>query len=233
MPGRVSSVTKSEAVAAYVRSQIHVGNYSPGDRLPTQRELAEQLGVSRISVSEAIKLLANEGYVQVLRGSSGGAFVTQLVTPVQEWRSRLRDRAGELDELIDFRQAVEAKAAALAAERRTTTDLTRMRHALEAMRTIPATNARSWFRQSDGTFHIAISHAARNARLERAIDEARMQLFTPYDLLVYEEPVADVLADHQEIYDAIRDRDGERAGRLMSEHIEHTRHQLRSFVHDD
>jgi DNA-binding FadR family transcriptional regulator len=228
----VSSVTKTEAVAAHIRSQIHVGNYSPGARLPTQRDLAEQLGVSRISVSEAIKLLAREGYVEVLRGASGGAFVTQLSTPVQEWRARLRGQAGELDELIDFRQAVEAKAASLAAERRTPADLTRMRSALKAMSTIPADNARSWFRQSDGNFHIAISHAARNTRLERVIDEARMQLFTPYDLLVYEEPVAEVLAAHQDIYHAIRDPDRERAGPLKSEHKEHTRQQLSSFVHD-
>jgi DNA-binding FadR family transcriptional regulator len=63
-----------------------------------------------------------------------------------------------------------------------------------------------------------------------AIREARLELFTPYDLLAFDEPVAPVLADHQAIYDAVRDGDSIRAGGLMAEHVEHTRDQLRSFV---
>lgn len=224
----------SEAVAAHLKSLILAGRYSPGDRLPTQRELAEQLGVARVSVREGIRQLVEGGYLEVRRGAAGGAFVTELSRPLEAWRRRLRSMAGELDELIDFRVALESRAASLAAERATRSDLVEMRTALKVMRAprSPEREPRSAFRHADGLFHDALSKAARNRRLDAAIREARLELFTPYDLLSFDEPVRPVLDDHQAIYAAIRDGDSGRAEVLMAEHIEHTRQQLRSFVND-
>jgi len=230
----VTTVLTSDAVAANLRARIHAGDYSPGDRLPPQRELAEQLGVARVSVRLGIRQLVDSGYLEVRRGASGGAFVTELSQPLEAWRHRLRNMAGELDELIDFRIAVESKAAALAAERASRTELADMRAALRAMRLLRSSDrdSRTAFRHADGAFHDALSRAARNRRIDVAIREARLELFTPYDLLAFDEPVAPVLADHQAIYEAVRDGDSARASALMAEHIEHTRDQLRSFVSD-
>lgn len=230
----MAGVLTSEAVAAHLKSLILAGRYSPGDRLPTQRELAEQLGVARVSVREGIRQLVEGGYLEVRRGAAGGAFVTELSRPLEAWRRRLRSMAGELDELIDFRVAVESRAAWLAAERATRADLVELRTALKVMRTprSPEREPRSAFRHADGLFHDALSKAARNRRLDAAIREARLELFTPYDLLSFQEPVRPVLDDHQAIYAAIRDGDSGRAAALMAEHVERTRQQLRSFVHD-
>jgi len=228
----VAAVTTPEAVATYLRQRIHAGDYSPGDRLPPQRDLAEQLGVARVSVREGIRQLVDSGYLQVRRGAAGGAFVTELSQPLEAWRQRLRSMAGELDELIDFRSALEAKAAALAARRASRSDLAEMRTALKTMRALrsPGGEARTAFRQADGQFHDALARAARNRRLDRVIREARLELFTPYDLLSFDEPIQPVLDDHQAIYEAVRDGDSGRAAELMAEHVEHTRQQLRSFV---
>jgi DNA-binding FadR family transcriptional regulator len=230
----VVGVLTSEAVAAHLKRLILAGNYAPGDRLPAQRELAEQLGVARVSVREGIRQLVDGGYLEVRRGAAGGAFVTELSRPLEAWRQRLRSMAGELDELIDFRIAVEARAASLAAERASRADLAEMRAAVRAMRNCRSTagEPRTAFRQADARFHDALCHAARNRRLDAAIREARLELFTPYDLLTYDDPVRPVLDDHQAIYEAVRDGDRLRAGALMAEHIEHTRQQLRSFVND-
>jgi len=234
MPLVVSPVLTSEAVAAHLRQLIHAGDYSPGDRLPAQRDLAEQLGVARVSVREGIRQLVASGYLEVRRGAAGGAFVTELSRPLEAWRQRLRSMAGELDELIDFRSAVEAKAASLAAQRASRGELADMRAAIKAMRALrsPGRESRTAFRQADGQFHDALSHAARNRRLDAVIREARLELFTPYDLLAFDEPLKPVIHDHQAIYEAVRDGDGARAALLMTEHIEHTRQQLRSFVRD-
>jgi GntR family transcriptional repressor for pyruvate dehydrogenase complex len=230
----VAGVLTSEAVAAHLKQLIHAGNYSPGDRLPTQRDLAEQLGVARVSIREGIRQLVDSGYLEVRRGAAGGAFVTELSRPLEAWRRRLRSMAGELDELIDFRIAVEARVAGLAAQRATRADLTDMRTALKAMRSLPSPGRelRGAFRQTDGQFHDALSKAARNRRLDAVIREARLELFTPYDLLSFDEPVDPVLEDHQAIYEAVSEGDSGRAAALMVEHIEHTRQQLRSFVND-
>jgi GntR family transcriptional regulator, transcriptional repressor for pyruvate dehydrogenase complex len=93
----VTSMTLPQGVVEHLRTLIHRGEVGPGERLPSERELAEQLGVARISLREAIKILQDEGYVEVRRGSRGGTFVTELHRPVERWRSRMREQAGEID----------------------------------------------------------------------------------------------------------------------------------------
>lgn len=233
MARAVSPVSTSDAVAQHLRDRIHVGEYGPGDRLPPQRELAELLGVSRVSVREGLRLLVDEGYICVRRGSAGGAFVTEMSQPAEAWRSRLRSRVGELDDLVDFRIAVESRVAYLAAMRSARADLTRMRAAIRSMRAMAevATDHHA-FRLADADFHQALARSGRNERLARAVMDARKEMFIPYDMLSFDEPREAVLADHQAIYEAVRDGECVAAGNLMAEHIQRTREQLLSFVAD-
>jgi GntR family transcriptional repressor for pyruvate dehydrogenase complex len=229
----VSPISTSVAVARHIRDRIHVGEYAPGDRLPPQRELAGLLGVSRVSVREGLRLLIEDGYLTVRRGSAGGAFVTELSQPAEAWRSRLRSRVGELDDLVDFRIAVESRVAYLAAMRSTRADLTRMRAAIRSMRGIAdASTGHHAFRVADADFHMALARGGRNERLTRAVTEARKEMFIPYDMLSFDEPREAVLADHQAIYEAVREGESVAAGDLMAEHIQRTRAQLVSFVAD-
>ena len=64
-----------EVVTERIRRAIHIGSYLPGDKLPPERMLAQQLGVSRTTVREAIRVLEGEGYVVSRRGASGGILV--------------------------------------------------------------------------------------------------------------------------------------------------------------
>lgn len=227
----MSPVSTSEAVARHVRHSIHVGEYRPGDRLPPQRELALQLGVSRVSVREGLRVLAGDGYLDIRRGSRGGAFVTELAQPAEAWRLRLRSQRGELDDLIEFRIAIESRIAHLAAMRSTRSDLSEIRGAIRQMRSLADKfSGHHDFRAADREYHSALGRAARNQRLARAASDARSEMFIPYDMLSFDEPRAEVLADHQAIYEAVRDGSPEIAARLMREHIQRTREQLTSFV---
>lgn len=230
----VSPVSTSVAVADYIRDRIHADDYGPGDKLPPQRELAESLGVSRVSVREGLKTLTDDGYIEVRRGASGGAFVTELSQPIDTWRKRLRNQMGELDDLVDYRIAVESHVAYLAAMRSTRSDLTEMRAAIRAMRGITNTeeHSRRAYRLADGRFHDALGRAGRNEKLNRSVVEARNEMFVPYATLRFDEPIEAVQTDHQSIYEAVRDGESESAARLMAEHIRRTRAQLRSFVKD-
>lgn len=231
MSSSISPVSTSEAVARIVRDRIHVGEYAPGDRLPPQRELASLLGVSRVSVREGLRLLVEEGYIDVKRGSTGGAFVTMLSRPAEAWRRRLRNHRGELDDLVEFRIAVESHIAYLAALRSTRADLARMRAAIRKMGAIAnEVSDHHGFRTTDAEFHSALGRAARNNRLNRAVLEARNEMFLPYDMLTFNEPRAAVVADHQAIYEAVRDGMSPVAASLMGEHIQRTREQLLSYV---
>lgn len=224
---RVTSMTLSEGIAEHLRGLIHRGEFGPGDRLPPERELAEQLGVARSSLREAIKILLRRGYVEVHRGAKGGAFVTELEKPFEEWRARMRRQTHELDDITDFRVGLERHAAFLAAARRQRSDLTALRQAVQS---IGRSASRSAFRLADSQFHEAVARASRNQRLENGIHHVRGELFTPYDLLDYVEPVKESQRDHQAIYDAIRDRDGDTAATMMRDHIERTREQLTVIV---
>lgn len=223
----VTSTTLTQSVADHLRNLIHRGEVGPGDRLPAERDLAEQLGVARISLREAIKILQDDGYVEVRRGARGGTFVTELQRPVENWRARMREQVGEIDDLVDYRIALESHAARLAARRRTRADLTALRTAIKDLRHV---DGRAAFRFTDSQFHGGLARAARSLRLENGIHSARGELFSPHDLLVFEEPVEQTRHDHQAIYEAVRDGDPDAAAAAMREHIENTREQLRIIV---
>jgi GntR family transcriptional repressor for pyruvate dehydrogenase complex len=223
----VTSLTLTQAVAEHLRTLIHRGEVGPGDRLPAERELAERLGVARISLREALKVLQDEGYVRVRRGALGGTYVTELQQPVERWRARMRDQAGEIDDIIDFRIALETDAARLAASRRDRSDLARLRAAIGRMGQV---GGRAAFRSTDSQFHDGLARAARNVRLETAIHASRGELFSPHDLLPFVDPVEESVRDHKRIYQAVRDGGADAAETAMREHIERTRRQLREIV---
>lgn len=211
------------SVVDELRGRIHRGTLGPGDRLPAERELAAQLGVSRDRLRDALGELEADGYLISRRGSRGGWFVTELGTPFRVWASRV---AGDLDDIIDFRLAVECQAARFAAARRTRTDLAGMRRAVRALD--GATSPRE-YRLADVAFHAGVATACRNGRLAVAVERARGELFEPADTL-WEEGRAESLRDHTRIFEAIEARDPDLAAEAMAEHIEHTRRELRALM---
>ena len=227
MTRQVSAITLTQAVADHLRRLIHRGDVAPGERLPPERELAEQLGVARISLREAIKVLREDGYLEVRRGSSGGTYVSGLSRPAEAWRSRMRERAGEIDDILDFRIALETESAILAAQRWEPSDLDRLEKSVD---TLVDVTTRAEFRQADSRFHVGLAGAARSDRLQEAIQASRGELFIPRDLLPFSEPVAETLRDHRAILTAVRDRSADRASAAMREHLERTRRQLREIV---
>jgi GntR family transcriptional regulator, transcriptional repressor for pyruvate dehydrogenase complex len=226
----VTSTTLPQGVAEHLRNLIHRGELGPGDRLPPERDLAVQFGVARISLREGIKILRDSGYLEVRRGNKGGVFVTALTKPLAQWRARLREQANEIDDIIDYRIALESYAATLAARRRTPADLAVMRRAI---REIARAGSRAAFRVADCQFHASVARAASNVRLENSIHYTRGELFSPHDLLDYAEPVEESRIDHQAIYDAIKERQVQAAARRMRDHIERTREQLHVIVFGD
>lgn len=227
MSNEVTSVSVPQGVAEYVKGLIRRGELGPGNRLPPERQLAESLGVARVSLREAFKQLQEEGYIVARRGKTGGNFVTALSQPFAEWRRGMIDREEELDDLTTVRVALECHAATLAASRRTPADLEAM---LAAIGQQAAASNRTEFRLADASFHDAVAEAAGSKRLEDAIRRARSEFFSPADMLDHPDPVDEDQRQHQRLFEAIRDRDVLRAYEAMQEHIEHTRQELRRIL---
>ena len=210
-------------VVQELRGRIHRGELGPGDRLPPERELASRLGVSRDRVREALAALEADGYLVSKRGATGGWFVTELGTPFAAWAARTEH---DLDDIVDFRLAVEAEAARFASARRTRADLDAMQRAVERLDNA-ATPASTGLPMSRSTHPIAI--ASRNDRLAVAVERARGELFEPADEL-WKHGRNESLTDHRQILDAIQRKDAEAAARAMADHIERTRLEVRALV---
>jgi DNA-binding FadR family transcriptional regulator len=239
-PGSIGPIAHAptyELVVDQIRRAIYLGRYLPGEKLPTERGLAEQLGVSRTTVREAVRLLEGEGLLTVRRGATGGLIVTgPREASAEELRSLLRNRQKELVDIFEYRIAVECLAATLAAKRRTKTDLQRIGAALRRMEryvafsdSVHQTEHIAPFNAADAEFHIRIAEASQNSFLIKAVEEIRTAMFLPVGA-IFDRLREDANAQHDVILAAIRDRDGGLASLQMRQHIEATESQMREFL---
>jgi GntR family transcriptional regulator, transcriptional repressor for pyruvate dehydrogenase complex len=222
--GRVERAAAYELVVERIRRAIHLALYVPGDRLPSERALAEEMGVSRVTVREALRVLEGEGYVKSQRGAGGGPVVQQRKREtIEQLRASLRSRLQELEQTLEFREAVETAAAALAAERRTEDQLRDLAVLAEGLRT---SGSQAIFRRADSAFHLLIGEASGNPLLRHAIEEARAAMFLPLDALNFEVMVETSVRGHRRIVAALEAADPRRAARTMADHIRTTRKEL-------
>ena len=152
----------SHAVAGELERRILEGSLKPGDRLPSERDLAVELGVSRPSLREAIQKLVAKGLLTTRHG--GGTYVTdRLEAPfVDPWQEMLSGHPMLQGDLLEFRHMLESQAAALAAERATDADIERLDAAYAALEKVYASNEMLACIDIDVAFHQAIAEAAHN-----------------------------------------------------------------------
>jgi GntR family transcriptional regulator, transcriptional repressor for pyruvate dehydrogenase complex len=189
-----------------------------GDRLPSERELAETFRVSRSSVREAIKTLENEGMVISRPGS--GTFITAvnveaIIPPLASLLSRGKDA---LIDLFEMRCLVEPNIAALAAERATPADILRLKEIYTQQE--QQINRDTSAVDSDAAFHLTIGQATHNAALQRLV-AAIVEILKPIREQSLQTPgrAHKSLASHREILVAIERHDPELARQAMLRHI--------------
>jgi GntR family transcriptional regulator, transcriptional repressor for pyruvate dehydrogenase complex len=218
----VDLVPAHQVVTERLRHAIHMGTYLPCDRLPPERALARQLGVARMTVREAIRVLRAEGYLSGPRGPAGGITVLDQGEDEMRLRQALRHRLAELDDDVEFRIAVEGAAVRLAAQRRTKRDLARLRQAcLELERSRETAR----FRAADNAFHLAIADAARNKFMRQAIEKVLAMTWVPLDQVI-SPAIPSAHEQHAQILQAIEDRDPEAAERAVLAHIRQAQREL-------
>jgi DNA-binding FadR family transcriptional regulator len=205
-----------EVVVDRLRRTIQLSVYRPGDKFPPERVHAEQLGVSRVTLREAIRVLEGEGLVEARRGATGGVVVLDRRASVDALRRRLRESLSELEGISDFRLANERCAAQRAATRITPEQLEGLEASIAVMRDCDSV---AEFRAADSSFHVGIAQAADCALLRRAVEDARIELFTYLDALDYELALPATISAHRRILDALRAGDPKRAGRAMERHL--------------
>ena len=210
-----------EETISRVTGAIKTRLLSPGERLPAERELALQLGVSRSTLRVALQTLIEAGWIEVRRGRHGGSFVARWpCMPHPRKLPEVLERHREsLPALLDYRRAVEGTAAALAAERATPDEIDELA-AINRTLAENRTNLEA-YRTADARFHIGIARAAHSPRIMQAMTEIQSSLSEVLDVVIYQ--TTDILVDavehHQKIVEAMRKNDCERAQHVMLEHV--------------
>ena len=148
----------SDRVAEALAAEVHGGGLAPGDKLPTEARLAEQFGVSRTVVREAVSRLKSLGLVDSRQGS--GVYVRDAGIPPLSFDSHYAVSREAVVQMAEVRRALEAEVAALAAQRRTQADLRRIRSAIKALDNAVQTGGDGVL--EDVAFHRSIADAARN-----------------------------------------------------------------------
>jgi GntR family transcriptional repressor for pyruvate dehydrogenase complex len=203
---------------------IRVGLLPPGSRLPSERSLANQLGISRSTLRLALTTLVQSGYLTSSRGPAGGTFVADQL-PQAERSERLGEEAWAV---LDYRVAVEVGAVILAAERADEEQFDRLDLLVKKM---TGRHEFEYYRRVDSRFHIGIAEAARSPRLVRAMTEVQGQMTELISLIPHPEQVLmHANEQHRELVRLLRRRDPSSAADLMREHVRGTEHILAGLI---
>lgn len=221
----VSPPTAFEETVARLGTGIRVGLLAPGSRLPPERELAGQLGISRSTLRHAITALVQSGLLQSVRGRGGGTFVTDDPPLAGSPAVAL---GAEARAVLDERLATEAGATLLAAERAERSDLDALEELVARMADADDFEV---YRRADIRFHIGLAEAARSPRLVAAMTEVQGRMSDLIALIPHpDEVLTHSNAQHRRMVRLLARHDGGRAVRLLREHLAGTEHLLEGLT---
>ena len=218
-----------QGIVDHLRREFVLGRLRPGDRLPSERRLAEHLGVARETLRQAFRVLEGSGQIVITRGARGGAIVQAAIVDPMRIRADVAELASSIMPLTEYRSIIEGSAASLAAERRTDADLAELDAAQLDLMESTALDAS---RHADTRFHLAVAAAAGNPMLSSAIEDARVQMFTTVDLLSFGFIKQSSYEAHAGVLEAIRAGDPEGAAAAMRAHLAVTREEFRRMFEE-
>jgi GntR family transcriptional repressor for pyruvate dehydrogenase complex len=220
----VQTATTFEETVERLGTAIRLGLLAPGARLSPERDLADQLGIARSTLRQALTALTESGHLIAQRGRGGGTFVAEA-PPIAESR---RVELGEWRELLDYRIAVEVGAVVLAAERIGDAGLAFLREQVEVMRS-PSPFAT--YRRADVFFHLGVAEATGSPRLVAAMTELQGRMSELIAHIAHPVPVLEKSnAQHAELVTLLERRDAWTAARLIREHLQGTEKVLAGLL---
>jgi DNA-binding FadR family transcriptional regulator len=233
----LAAAGRADEVVQKVSQAIQLGLFVDGEQLPPETEFAAQVGVSAMTLREALATLRQQGLVETRRGRTGGTFVRHPpAPPVGTLRARLRGMTtSTLRDLTDEQFAVSGAAAKLAAARASEVSIRRLHALVHHLSGAASLGSRI---RADSRFHIEVAQASHSERLTRLEVELQTQLgellWLPPETAratvtagatELPSPVA-MSAEHAAIADAIAAEDGDLARMLAERHVERNLRRL-------
>lgn len=218
---RAGDTAAATQVVDHVRREIEAGRLGPGDRLPPERELAREMGVSRPSLRSGLRTLQAMGIITSRRGA--GTFIVE--GPPQLGKAPLEFLAAlhgfTLDQMYEARRLLEVGAAGLAAQRATGEQLAGMADELTGM--FACLDEPQAFLRHDLGFHRAVAAGSGNPIVAAIIGTLTEIIWETGRINMAGFSLRESAETHRRIYEAIRARHPDRARREMSEHLDHAR----------
>lgn len=222
---KVSSLVREELI-----KMIKSGELPPNSKLPTEQELAEKFGVSRVPLREALSVLEATGVIESKQG--GGSWVKEvnLATMLDSVQFEMVD-VRQVHDLLEMRTIVESEAAFLAAERHKEEDIKELYESLLAFKQVMDDDKRVGY-EADYAFHRVLVKAAYNPFLTQTIDHLsdlhlRALKFSLEKNLGWSSKRKEVYREHEKIYEAIKNRDAINARNAVKEHLTNVRIKLK------
>ncbi len=218
-----------DRVADEIQRLIASGQLAPGTRLPPEREFAEQLGVSRPVVREAVHQLIAKGLLESKHGS--GTTVREMTreSVVEPLGWLAQTRGATLDDLHQVRSILEGAIVRMAVNQATDGEIAELRRIVEEMK-VNKENVEA-FVALDADFHQALAETTHNPLLVVLLDSVR-DLMQEVRLEVHRHPVVyeTIVPDHEEIIAAMAVRDSAAASRAMQGHLDHAHNFQKEFI---
>ncbi|MGF7131063.1 GntR family transcriptional repressor for pyruvate dehydrogenase complex [Paraburkholderia sp. EB58] len=214
----------SDVVSDQIKRLISDGALMPGDRLPAERDLATQLGVSRPSLREALIRLEADGYIET--SGRGGFTVVDVTAPIisKPLAELLLQNPRTSADILELRQGLESISTVYAAERATAADLEKIRSAFEELKACSLSGDRTNLAERDAAFHLAIADSTHNialAHVMHGIHTLIREGMRQYHRLIEYDDAKErqLLSQHQAIFDAVMARDAQKARKAAERHL--------------
>jgi GntR family transcriptional regulator, transcriptional repressor for pyruvate dehydrogenase complex len=220
--------TTFEETVERLGTAIRVGLLAPQSKLPPERELAGQFGISRSTLRQALTTLVQSGHLTSVRGRSGGTFVAERPPLAEGGPDPLGEDAWTV---LDLRLAIEVGSAILAAERAEDGDLDALDALVDRMSSLSSRSDFEPYRRADIRFHIGLAEATHSPRLVTEMTEVQGQMSDLISLIAHpEEVLTQSNAQHAELVAHLRARDAAAAAATIRTHIRGTEHILAGLI---
>jgi GntR family transcriptional regulator, transcriptional repressor for pyruvate dehydrogenase complex len=227
----------SEEVFDQIKSAILEGKLKPGEKLPTERELMAELGVSRVPIREALKLLSSMGFIETTQG--GGSYVRSLLTDrVRDPLNHIiGDNVEKIFDLLEVRKEIETWSAYYAATRATGEDIQTLGRIIEETKQCLDKGKRPPA-SLDAGFHLAIAQCSYNT-IRAHLTHTIYDIFSEYfnfliEQICFSKKYLQAIYDqHFSIYHAIHEHDADAARAAITDHLAFVGKELRQQTKGD
>ena len=213
-----------EGAVEQIAQRIRHGDIGEGERLPSERALAEAMRISRPTLREAVKVLTRAGVLDVRPGATGGIFVASGYVPIELLRQQSDVRLAEVAGVLEARRLLEPRVAQSAAREASESDFARMQQTIDAHKALleqgDALDREDRFLQLDTQFHVRMAEATGNATVVGLMRSLLRQLEIGRDLALRLPPIPEWVVDiHERTLDALRSEDPGLIEEVMDEHL--------------